>query len=178
MLALVVALLWVGPYLRSRRGVGVSAKGDYPFGQEQGGIGTTGRTERVAPPGNANATLHELESLTGVNDQNELIGHRVDFDVKVADINNAGSFWIGNGDNLALVVLGRDNRTPAQRDRGAPSANNIQPVKAGQMVHVTGTIEKIPYAEARYSWGLADSQHQNIERLKVYIRADSVAPIG
>lgn len=179
MLALIVALLWVGPYFRSRRGIGISARGDYPHAQETSGVGTTGRDEHVEPLTNSDATLHDLETMLGVNDENQLIGRRVDFHVRASDMNNYGAMWIGNGSNRALVVLARDNRTSAQRDRGVPSPNNIQPVKAGQMAHITGTIERIPKDdEARFSWGLADSQHQANTDLKVYIRADSVTPEG
>lgn len=178
-LALVVALLWVGPYFRSRRGSGLSVRGDHPNAQETSGVGTTGRDEHVAPLTNSDATLHDLETMLGLNDENQLIGRRVDFHVRAGDMNNYGAMWIGNGSNRALVVLARDNRTTEQRDRGAASANNIQPVKAGQMAHITGTIERIPKDdEARFSWGLAGSQHQANTDLKVYIRADNVTPEG
>ena len=177
--ALVVGLLWIGPYFRSRRGGGISVNSDYPFAAETSGIGTSGRDQHVDSLPNSDATLHDLETLLGVNDENELIGRRVDFHVRVSDMNNYGAMWIGNGSNRALVVLARDNRTNGQRDRGVASPNNIQPVKAGQMAHITGTIERVPKDdEARYSWGLADPQHQGDIDLKVYIRADSVTPEG
>jgi len=76
------------------------------------------------------------------------------------------------------VVLGRDNRSNAQRDRGAPSPNDIKPAGPGQMVHITGTIEGVPNAEARYSSGLNDSQRRALRDQKVYIRADRVTPGG
>jgi hypothetical protein len=50
------------------------------------------------------------------------------------------------------------------------------------MVRITGTIEGIPDAEARYSWGINDPQHHSSDDLlkdqKVYIRADHVTPEG
>lgn len=178
-LALVVALLWVGPYFRSRRGSGISVRGDSPHAQETSGVGTAGRDEHSAPLTNSDATIHDLETMMGVNDENELIGRRVDLHVRASDMNNYGAMWIGNGSNRALVVLARDTRTSGQRDRGVPSANNIQSVKSGQIAHIVGTIERVPKDdEARFSWGLADSQHQANIDLKVYIRADSVTPEG
>lgn len=170
-IALVVALAYVWPYQRSRQGTGVGAVGDPP-------VGTAGR-EAADEPGESPATLHDLETVTGAVDPHELIGRRVDFHLKVADINNSTSFWVGNNDNRMLVVLGRDNRNQAQRVHGDPSPNDIKLAAPGQMVRITGTIEGIPSAEARYSWGLNDPQHgDQLKDQKVYIRADHVAPEG
>jgi len=168
---LIVALMWAGPYIRSRHGAGVSPVSNPP-------VGTAGRDA----PDESPATLHDLETVTGTVDPHELIGRRVDFHVKVADINNYTSFWVGNKDNRMLVVLARDNRSEAQRVHGAASPNDIKPAAAGQMVHITGTIEGIPNAEARFSWGLNDPQHgaldDQLKDQKVYIRAEHVTPEG
>ena len=170
-IVLVVGLAWGWPYFRSRHGTGVSAVGNEM-------VGTTGVTGQPTggQPEDSPATLHDLETLTGATDPHELIGSRVDFHVKVADINNYTSFWVGNKDNRMLVVLGRDNRSGAQRYHGNSSPNDIKPVAAGQTVHITGMIEGIPHAEARYSWGLNDSQRRELDDQKVYIRAQHVEP--
>jgi hypothetical protein len=172
--ALVAALAWAVPYIQSRRGTGVSPASDSP-------VGTAGR-ERADEPAESPATLHDLETVTGTVDPHELIGRRVDFHVQVADINNYTSFWVGSKDNRMLVVLGRDNRSEAQRIHGDPSPNDIKAAAPGQMVRITGTIEGIPDAEARNSWGVNDPQHHTFEDLlkdqKVYIRADHVTPEG
>jgi hypothetical protein len=170
-IALVVGLAVGWPHLRSPDGTGVTA-----FAKET--IGTTGITRQPSGgiPEDSPATLHDLETLTGATDPHELIGRHVDFYVSVADINNYTSFWVGSKDNRMLVVLGRDTRSSVQRARDAASANDIQPVAAGQTVHITGTIEGIPQAEARYSWGLSDSQRRALDDQKVYIRAQHVAP--
>ena len=172
-LVLVVALMWAGPYIRSRHGAGVSPAGN--------AVGTAGR-EDVDEPDESPATLHDLETVTGTVDPHELIGRRVDFYVKVGDINNYTSFWVSNKDNRMLVVLGRDNRSEAQRVHGAPSPNDINPAAPGQMVRITGTIEGIPNAEARNSWGSNDPQHgafnDQLKDQKVYIRAEHVTPQG
>ena len=146
-LALVVALMWVEPYHRSRQASGASVVGDPP-------VGTAGH-KGADEPDESPATLHDLETVTGMVDPHELIGGRVDFHVKVADINNYTSFWVGNKDNRMLVV------------HGAPSPNDIQPTATGEMVRITGTIEGIPNAEARA-----------FEDQKVYIRAEHVTPEG
>jgi hypothetical protein len=171
-LVVVVAFLLAGPYFRSRHAVvDVEPPGNAP-------VSTSGQNEDAPEPYGTAATLHDLETMTGAVDEHELIGRRVDFHVKVVDIGNDGAFWIGTGDNRELVVPGRDNRSDAQRDFGAPSPNNIKRVVGGQVVHVMGTIEPVPHAEARYGWGLSAPQHHAIDNLKVYIRADSVTAEG
>lgn len=147
--ASIVTLIWAGPYIRSRHDTGVSAVGNPP-------VGTAGR-EVVNERDESPATLHDLETVTGTVDPHELIGRRVDFHVKVADINNYTSFWVGSKDNRILVV----------RPQGAASPNDIKPAAPGQMVRITGTIEGIPNAEARA-----------FEDQKVYIRAEHVTPEG
>ena len=173
--ALLVGLLWAWPYFRRRNGTGVSAVGNPPGGNAP--IGTTG-LRGGGEPEDSPATLHDLETVIGATDPHELIGRRVDFHLKVGDINNYTSFWVGTKDNRMLVVLGRDNRSDAQRDRGAASPNDIKEAAPGQMVHITGTIQGIPDAETRYSWGLNDSQRGALKDEKVYIRADHVTPEG
>lgn len=146
-LAVIAALMWVGPYMLRQHGTGVSAVSNLP-------VGTAGR-EGADQPDESPATLHDLETVTGTVDPHELIGQRVDFHVQVADINNYTSFWVGNKDNRMLVV------------HGVPSSNDIKPEAPGQMVRITGTIERIPNAEA----GAFEDQ-------KVYIRAEHVTPEG
>jgi hypothetical protein len=143
--ALIVALMWVGPYQRSDHSTGVSAVGYPP-------VGTAGR-ESADESDQSPATLHDLETVTGTVDPHELIGRRVDFHVKVADINNYISFWVANQDNRMLVV------------HGASSPNDIKPA---QMVRITGTIEGIPN-------GAFDDQ---LKDQKVYIHAEHVTPEG
>lgn len=165
--AVIATWVWAAPY-PSRQGTGVSPVGSPP-------VGTAGR-EAADEPEESPATLHDLETVTGAVDPHELIGRRVDFHLKVADINNYTSFWVANKDNRMLVVLGRDNRSDAQRVHGAPSPNDIKPAAPGQMVRITGTIESIPNAEARYSWGL--NARRALEDQTVYIRAERVTPEG
>jgi hypothetical protein len=128
-LALIVALMWAGPYIRSRHGTGVSAVSNPPVGT----AGHEGADEADESP----ATLHDLETVTGTVDPHELIGQRVDLHVQVADINNDTSFWVGIKDNRMLVV------------HNAPSPNDIKPATRGQRVRITGTIEGIPNTDAR-----------------------------
>jgi hypothetical protein len=151
-LASIVTLMWADPYTSSRDGTGVSPAGNPP-------VGTAGR-ERVDEPDHSPATLHDLETVTGTVDPHELIGRRVDFYVKVADINNYTSFWVGSKDNRILVV----------RPQGAASPNDIKPAAPGQMVRITGTIEGIDPQRRAFDDPLNDQ--------KVYIRAEQVTSEG
>ncbi len=164
MLALMVGLMYVLPLERSRGGYAMIRE-DVASDSGFDGVGTAGRDTSVPEPEDSPATLHDLETVTGSLDPHELIGARVDFDLKVGDINDDASFWVGTKDSPMLVVLGRDKA----------SANGVQPLKRGEMARVTGTIEAIPPAGSRYSWGVNDSVRRELDQ-KVYIRADKVIP--
>jgi hypothetical protein len=165
-LALIAGLIYVLPLERSGGGAGVTRE-DAASDSVVDGVGTAGRDASVPEPEDSPATLHDLETVTGSLDPHELIGTRVDFDLKVGDINDNASFWVGTKDNPMLVVFGRDKA----------STHGIQPVKRGEMARVTGTIEAIPPAGSRYSWGVNDSLRRELDQ-KVYIRADKVIPEG
>jgi len=145
-MALVAALAWAVPYIHSRHGTRVPPDSNSP-------VGTAGRAE-ADEPAESPSTLHDLETVTGTVDRHELIGRRVDFHVKVADINNYRSFWVGSTDNRMLVI---------QR---SPSPNDINGAAPGQLVRITGTIEDFPNAETAF------------KEEKVYIRAEHVTPEG
>ena len=164
MLPLMVGVVSVLPLERSRGGAGVTRE-DVASDSGFDGVGTAGRDASVPEPADSPATLHDLETVTGSLDPHELIGTRVDFDLKVGEINDNTSFWVGTKDSPMLVVLRRDKA----------SANGMQPVKRGEMARVTGTIEAIPPAGSRYSWEGNDSVRRELDQ-KVYIRADRVIP--
>ena len=157
--AVIATLMWAAPYQQSRAGTMASPVSNPP-------VGTAGR-DGANEPDESPATLHDLETVTGTVDPHELIGRTVDFHVKVAAINNDTSFWVSNQDNRMLVVR-----------HGTPSPNDTTRPAPGQMVHITGTIEGVPNAEARSSWGLKDSQRWTLNDEKVYIRAEHVTPEG
>jgi hypothetical protein len=118
------------------------------------------------------AVIRELETITGMNDAHELIGRTVDLHVPAAQYVIDVAFWIGSGDNRLLVVLGRDNRDGADRQRGRPSSTNLGTADGGP-VNVTGTIQGLPHAEAMYGWGLTNRDRDELLQRQVYIRADS-----
>jgi hypothetical protein len=113
-LALIVGMLWV-----DRVGV--------PPGVDSA-VGTAGHGS-APEPDDSPATLHDLETLTGTVDPHELIGTRVDFHVRVRDVNDDMSFWIGNQDNRILVV------------HNGVVPNGSAPLDAGRTARVIGSIE-------------------------------------
>jgi hypothetical protein len=112
-LALIIGMLWV-----DRAAVSPAV---------DSAVGTAGH-DSAPEPDDSPATLHDLETLTGTVDAHELIGTRVDFHVRVRDVNDDMSFWIGNKDNRILVVHG-------------VVSNGSAPLDAGRTARVIGSIE-------------------------------------
>ena len=142
----------------------------------EGSVGTSGqRSGEGENSGPALSTIHELETITGSNDGHELVGRRVDLHVPVSQHVNDVAFWIGPKDNRLLVVLGRDNRNGTTRQQGESATNSVGRVQAGQQATVSGTIQKVPYAEAMYSWGLTNADRSELMDRPIYLRADNVS---
>jgi len=137
-------------------------------------VGTSGTSAIEPTDAASNATIKELETITGASDGHELVGRKVDLHVPVQSRANNVSFWVGNKDNRMLVVMDRDRRTSAQRQRGAVADNQISPVHSGQQADVTGTVQKLPRVEAMYSWGLSRDDWNELANRPIYISADAV----
>ena len=142
-----------------------------------GSVGTSGQQggEHSENSGPGLVTIHELETITGTNDGHELVGRRVDLRVPVQQHINDVAFWIGPKDNRLLVVLARDNRDGETRQRGEPGSTGLGKVRIGQQATIAGTVERVPYAEAMYSWGLTNNDRRELMDRRIYLRADSVS---
>jgi hypothetical protein len=142
-----------------------------------GAVATTGEepgsldTDNSGP---ALSTIHELETITGATDGHELVGRTVDLHVPVQQHINDVAFWVGNRDNRLLVVLSRDNRDGAARQQGRPSSSSAGSIPSDQQITVVGTIQRVPYAEAMYSWGLTNADRSELMDRRIYLRADKV----
>lgn len=139
-------------------------------------VGTSGRTREVATDAGIDspATIKELDTITGDNDGHELVGRKVDLHVPVQSRANNVSFWVGEKDNRLLVVVDRDRRTSSQRQSGEIAPATFAPLHAGESADIAGTIQKLPYTEAMYSWGLSRQDWDALASHPVYIRADAV----
>lgn len=140
-------------------------------------VGTTG----VHPTANAVRfrpglpTIHELETITGVNDGHLLVGRRADLHVPVQQSINDSVFWVGSKDNRLLVVV-RPRRNPRpQRDGTATSNGHGGTVQAGERATVVGSIQRIPDDEAMSSWGLTDADLAESMERRIYLRAESIS---
>lgn len=140
-----------------------------------GAVGTSGVYASGDGSPSAGAVIHELETITGSNDGHELVGRRVDLHVPVSQHINDVAFWVGMGDNRLLVVLARDDRDDQERQHGDASSGSGG-VHAGQRATVSGTIQRVPYAEAMYSWGLTNADRAELMERRIYLRADAVTP--
>jgi hypothetical protein len=125
---------------------------------------TTGREQPDAIDADLSpSTIREIETITGVVDGHELIGRRVDLRLKAVGVTSAGAFWVGPGDNRILV-------TPVRTTR------ERRPVREGEAVTIVGTLQEIPNAKERLSWGLTAPDLLRLTDEKVYIRADRITP--
>jgi hypothetical protein len=144
-----------------------------------GTVGTSGDQAEGAGqnsgPAATGGVIHELETITGSNDGHELVGRRVDLHVPVSQHINDVAFWVGMGDNRVLVVLARDDRDGQERQRGEPSNSGVS-VRAGQQATISGSIQRVPHAEAMYSWGLTNADRAELLERRIYLRADTVSP--
>ena len=144
-----------------------------------GSVGTSGqRSNESENSGPALSTIHELETITGSNDGHELVGRHVDLHVPVNQHINDVAFWVGPRDNRLLVVLARDDRDGSTRQHGEPSGTAIGAIRAGQQATVSGTVQRVPYAEAMYSWGLTNADRAELMDRPIYLRAERVTPNG
>ena len=147
------------------------------LGRTPGALGTSGTHDGAAEMHRGDV-ITEIETITGATDGMSLVGRHVDLHVDVQDRANDYAFWVGSPDNRLLVVLRRDNRDGAERQRGQPSNHRIAPVHGGQRATISGVVRAAPKGEHRYSWNLTrDDENELVDR-KIYIDADAVSSEG
>ena len=131
-------------------------------------------TTAVVPP----AAIQQFASLARGDDIEQLVGRRVELQVTAHDMSNDVAFWVPSGEGRLLVVTARDNRSEVEHQRGEPASHGIEPIRAGQRVTISGTVERLPWAEAMFSWGLTNGDVAELRRRNVYIRADRITVAG
>lgn len=109
-------------------------------------VGTTGTLPDEDPEG----IIHELETITGMNDGHEFVGRRVALHVPVQSRIDDMAFWVGSADNRVLVVL--------------PSSHGLDAEFDGEMVTISGTVDRVPTNDFSYEGDRP-----------IYIRAEAVS---
>ena len=139
-------------------------------------VGTSGRTAVTEPrDGEASpSVIHDLETIVGTADASTLVGRRVDLHVPLLGENSLVAFSVGSSEKPLLVVLHRDVRDGHERQVSLPPAHGIVTVERGQQATISGTIQRAPSAEERFSWDLTAPQRRALEARGIYLLADSV----
>jgi hypothetical protein len=172
LVALAALGLWLVPQNRDDR---ITPRGPAP--EPPRAVGTSGAHQGSAETEGGNVVT-EIETIAGANDGMTLVGRRVDLHVDVQQRANDVAFWVGSPDNRVLVVIGRDNRTGLQRQKGDPSGHGISTVHDGQRAAISGVIRPVPAAEQRMSWNLTNADEKDLADRKIYIHADTVSSEG
>ena len=118
-----------------------------------------------------------LGSLGGREDLSPLIGRRVEVVADIGSRVNDVAFWTGSPPDDLLVVIGRDTRSGAERQRGEPSGDALSVPVRGVAV-LRGLIEPLPHAEAMFSWRLTRRDIAVAHERGVYLRVDEVVPLA
>jgi len=132
--------------------------------------GDEARSPRLAPVGTAGHapfldtavsedSMRTIRMITAADDPPQLVGRRIDLDLKAPYLVDPRAFWVGSNDDRVLVVFARDVTTKP---------------KTGQPIRISGKVREIPSIEEQISWGLDAHQRQEVEQEKVYILADAV----
>jgi len=171
----VAAVVWAAAIDRragaDSRSAGLNTEGGIPTSGSGGDAGTGGDQgpPAVVPP----RAIQRLSALSRGDNLESLIGRQLDLEVTINDPNDV-AFWADEDGRRALVVLKRDTRTDAQRQNGEPPTHHIEPLRGGDRVRITGTVDRLPHAEAMYSWNLSTRDAAELRRSYAYIRADRV----
>jgi hypothetical protein len=121
-------------------------------------VGTSGRALTL-DTAVSDSSMRQIRRITDADDPLQLVGRRVELDLKAPDLFNPRGFWVGDNDHHVLVVLPRDTAIGAH---------------IGQAIHLSGTVQAVPSADEQRDWGLDASLREELEGQKVYIRADKI----
>jgi hypothetical protein len=105
-----------------------------------------------------------------------MIGRQVELEVPIRQHVNDIAFWASFEDHPLLVVLSRDTRDGRMRQAGEPPTRFLEIPDNIDTAVVSGKIERIPHAEAMFSWGLTNHDVDQLFDRPVYLRVDRVTP--
>jgi hypothetical protein len=142
-----------------------------------------GAIRGVSPEAGAVATagsddlLRQIEAISSDQDAEALIGQQIELRVPAERLDHPVLIWIGQ-EQPVLVVLNRDTRTVEEREFGVPPSHGIRRVDTGEVV-ISGTVQPAPTDyHITWSWHLTRAQERELADRRVYIRAESVMPVG
>jgi hypothetical protein len=152
--------------------------------RRDGPVGTSGSStasgadNNSGPPGISPppAVQDARAALTGDDDWQSMVGQRVALTIPYGAHVNDVAFWSGSGDDRLLIVLTRDARDGAERQRGEPHTLDVPAVADRALV--SGTIERIPHAEAMFSWRLTNHDAAELSDRPIYLRVDEIKDEG
>ena len=120
--------------------------------------------------------IGKLLSRSGPDSLRTLIGERVQLPVDMRLAANDVAFWVGPSGRALLVVIDRDTRSNAERQKGLPSGSPLGAVSDATQLIVSGVITRVPAAEGRHSWALSREDAALLNQRGAYLRVDSVEP--
>ena len=141
-------------------------------------VGTNGVLPSAPAKVSSATPIQDLDALLGTDDPASLAGHRVEIEVPALSEHNLTTFWIGSPEDRLLVVLRRDTRNGGERQASRAPVHGIVSAHAGQPTLITGIVQRVPSAEARYNWDLTPAQTRELKRRGVFILADRVKTAG
>lgn len=135
--------------------------------------GTAG-ADTTAP---AASPIADIGAMLGGADAGDLVGRQVGVHLPVQATGGQVAFWLGGSRReRLLVVMSRDVRDAEERFNALPSPHALVRLEPGQTAQISGTIERLPRREARYSWNLTGPELEEVESRGVYLRAERVTP--
>lgn len=137
------------------------------------GADNTAGPPAVSPP----PVVQDAQAaLTGDDEWQDLVGREITLTIPMGPHVNDVAFWTEDGGPPLLVVLARDRRDGATRQRGEPNAADLSST-AGQAA-ISGTVQRLPHAEAMYSWRLTNHDAAELSRRPIYLHVTEVKPAG
>ena len=177
--AVLIAVLYSLPDTHEQRQQAGVSVGQTHEGDGQGApIGTGGDAATIdhgnaGPPAISPSTagLDLLRLGNGPGSWRDAIGQQMAVPAGAASHVNDIAYWVGEGDNRLLVVLSRDRTDRFEQPR--TQSADASPAAGPGMV--TGTLRRLPHAEAMFSWGLTNADAAALRERPIYLHVSADA---
>jgi hypothetical protein len=177
--ALLIALAYSLPDRHEQRQQpGVNVGRTYQGDGQGAPIGTGGGADSIDYPNVGPAAISPstagLDLLAlggGAGSWRDAIGTQIAVPAGAASHVNDVAYWVGDGDNRLLVVLSRDRTDHFEQ----PRSGFDNPGSAATPGMVTGTVRRLPHAEAMFSWGLTNADAAALRERPIYLHVDAAS---